>query len=149
MSENNYPQSRTEIILNDILGKDYPLEYPQSNVEKILQNMLGKDWPIDIPTSRIEKLLYKILKEGPGPSPGKGSGTIPFSNILDCIESTKLVGLKQSTAPTTTGDNPQVYEDENHIWHNLYWLDDSVTPNVWKKYNTATEQWELVNGGNE
>lgn len=66
MADFNTPQSRTEAILENILGADNELTPPQSRVEAILQNMLGATYEIGEPQSRIEDLLIQVLEQGGG-----------------------------------------------------------------------------------
>lgn len=73
-----------------------------------------------------------------------GVSVIPIQSIIEALPTNTLGGLSQSTEPTTTGENPQTYQDEQGVWHNKYWLDTSVSPNVWKEYNPDNQSWETV-----
>lgn len=67
---NESPQSRTEALLQNMLGASNPMEPPLSRVEAILQNMLGANNALEPAQSRIEELLLEILAQGGGPSGG-------------------------------------------------------------------------------
>ena len=60
------PGSRTEAVLQNMLGADNPLESPKSRVEEILQACLN-DEPITVsPQSRVEELLIDVVRERGG-----------------------------------------------------------------------------------
>lgn len=77
--EFNAPQSRTEAILQNLLGAENELKPPQSRIEKILLNMLGANNELEPTQSREEQLLMLLLEQG-GPG-GGGDITLETLNV--------------------------------------------------------------------
>ena len=78
MADFDKPQSRTEAVLQNILGAENELSAPQSRIEAILQNILGAENELSAPQSRVEELLMAILEQGGG---GDSSGSL--SALID------------------------------------------------------------------
>ena len=87
---NEPPQSRTEALLQNMLGASNPLEPPQSRVEAILQNMLGANNALEPAQSRIEALLLEILAQGGGSSGGGTNLSAVDVFVGDYLSTTEL-----------------------------------------------------------
>lgn len=88
MSEFKTPLSRTEAILQNILGDDNELSTPLSRIEKLLMAILKKtDYTDDI-LSQAEEILYAILKDGEWNKTPKSRSEKILKSILDGEEYT-------------------------------------------------------------
>lgn len=88
MSEFKTPLSRTEAILQNILGDDNKLGIPLSRIEKLLMAILNKTDYTDGILSQAEEILYAILKDGEWNKTPKSRSEKILKSILDGEEYT-------------------------------------------------------------
>ena len=96
-------------------------ESPQSRSEAILQNILGADNELEPPQSRVEELLQQILETGGGGGEGVTPAAIVTAtgNMTDSQKTntrTNIGAAQEPIAQTVSGSTPTITAADNTIY---------------------------------